>query len=374
MLPSPMKDRESRGFGADRMSGSSQRVLQVIGDFGSGGAGRAAQNFALALREDGVTSNCLAIRSPSVGPRSLDGDVALGIRPGLLGSAGGLARTRRFLCSFRPSLIHVHGPSSLVYVTAVLQTLRLRTRVWFTWHDSGSVEGARTRAFRWAVARCEQVFGSSSAVADRLSVALGGRSVEVLRNGIPMAPASGSVEDENPTVVWAARIVPDKDPLLLLRAAAALHAEGLAFKLVLAGGSSERYRWLHDEIQDFIQASGLSKTVSMPGWIEDPQSLWTDSAIGVQSSHTEGLSMTLLEQAMAGLAVVATEVGDTATVIEHEKTGLLFSPGDEPALTDALRRVVVDAALRSSLGAAARRRVVERFSLPELARQINSRL
>ena len=77
---------------------------------------------------------------------------------------------------------------------------------------------------------------------------------------------------------------------------------------------------------------------------------------------------------MAGLAVVATEVGDTATVIEHEKTGLLFSPGDEPALTDALRRVVVDAALRSSLGAAARRRVVERFSLPELARQINSRL
>lgn len=356
------------------MDDSRQRVLQVIGDFGSGGAGRAAENFAMALREAGIRSNCMATRSRSLGERSLDGDVAMGIRPGLLGSAAGLARTRRFLSSYRPSIIHVHGPSSLVYVIAVLQTVRHRPRVWFTWHDSGSVAGARTRAFRWAIARCERVFGSSASVSERLSSELGGRPVEVLRNGIPVARASCAVEDAVPTVAWAARIVPDKDPLSLLRAAASLRAEGLAFKLVLAGGSSERFKWLHDEIQDFIQAAGLSETVSMPGWITDTQPLWTTAAIGVQSSHTEGLSMTLLEQAMAGLAIVATDVGDTASVIEHEKTGLLFRPGDENALVDGLRRLVADSSLRSRLGAAARHRAIERFSLAELARQFKSRL
>lgn len=353
---------------------SHQKVLQVIGDFGSGGAGRAAQNFAFALCEDGIRSNCMAIRGRSVGPRSLNGDVAMGIRAGLLGSVAGLARTRRFLSSYRPSLIHVHGPSSLVYVIAVLQTLRSRSRVWFTWHDSGSVAGARTRAFRWAVSRCERLFGSSSAVADRLSDALGGRPVEVLRNGIPIAPASGSVEDAVPTVAWAARIVPDKDPLLLLRAAASLRSEGLVFRLVLAGGSSERFKWLHDEIREFIQASGLTETVSMPGWIADTQPLWTGAAIGVQSSHTEGLSMTLLEQSMAGLAIVATDVGDTSTVVEHEKTGLLFRPGDETALVDGLRRLVVDSSLRTRLGAAARCRAIDQFSLAQLAHQVKVRL
>jgi glycosyltransferase involved in cell wall biosynthesis len=356
------------------MTGASLRALQVIGDFGSGGAGRAAENFALALREAGGVSNCMALRGRSVGARSVEGDVALGIRPGPLGFATGLLKARRFLSAFEPTLVHVHGPGSLVYVIAALQGLRRRTQVWFTWHDSGSVKGARQRSFRWAIARCDRVFGSSSAVAARLSDELGGRSVEVLRNGIPIASASTNVQDAIPTLAWAARLVPDKDPLLLLRVAAALRAEGLAFKVVLAGGSSDRYTWLHDEIRGLVHASGLSDVVSLPGWIADTQTLWTSASIGVQTSQTEGLSMTLLEQAMAGLAIVATEVGDTATVIEDEETGLLLRPRDETALMNGLRRLITDASLRSRLGAAARRRAIDHFSLPELARQVHSRL
>jgi glycosyltransferase involved in cell wall biosynthesis len=356
------------------MSKASLRVLQVIGDFGSGGAGRAAENFAMALREGGSICNCMALRSPSVGPRSVDGDAGLGVQPGALGFATGLVRTRRFISNYGPSLVHVHGPGSLVYVIAAIQGLRHRPRVWFTWHDSGSVAGARRRSFRWAIARCERIFGSSSAVAARLSAELGGRPVEVLRNGIPLAAASDGVGNAVPTLAWAARLVPDKDPLLLLRAAAALRDEGLAFNLVLAGGSSDRYEWLHREIREFVHSSGLSEIVSTPGWIADTQSLWATAAIGVQTSQTEGLSMTLLEQAMAGLAIVATNVGDTATVIEHERTGFLCEPRDESALRHALGRLIKDVALRTRLGEAARHRAVDQFSLHELARQVYSRL
>jgi glycosyltransferase involved in cell wall biosynthesis len=73
---------------------------------------------------------------------------------------------------------------------------------------------------------------------------------------------------------------------------------------------------------------------------------------------------------MAGLAIVATDVGDTAVAIEHEKTGLLIPPKDEAALTTALRRLITDPALRQRLGAAAREKALAEFSLDAMARRV----
>ncbi len=355
------------------MSGAQTRVLQLIGDFEQGGDGRVARNLALALRQDGMDANCIALRSKALGERGHPADAAMGIGAGLLTNLRGGWRLRRLLLEDRPDLIHVHGPSSLVFLQAVVRTLPKRPRVWFTWHDSGSVHGARRRSVRWAVAGCERVFGSSTEVASRLSVALGGRSVEVFRNGIPPLPITTAAADEVPTIAWAARIDPVKNPMALVRAAGRLHREGLRFRLVMGGAAGARTAWLADEIREYVQAHGLADVVSLPGWMSQVESLWTGAAIGVQTSGSEGLSMTLLEQAMSGLAIVATDVGDTSTVIEHERTGLLIARDDESALTDAIRRLLCDAPLRLRLGAAARELAIREFGLAALTRQVRDR-
>ena len=79
--------------------------------------------------------------------------------------------------------------------------------------------------------------------------------------------------------------------------------------------------------------------------------------------------MTLLEQMMAGLAVVATDVGDTSVAVEHEKTGLLIPEGNEEALTDSLRRLIQNVALRRRLADAARQKAMRQFTLAAVARQ-----
>ena len=57
-----------------------------------------------------------------------------------------------------------------------------------------------------------------------------------------------------------------------------------------------------------------------------------------------------------GLAVIATAVGAHSEVIEPEESGLFVSPGDVPALADALAHVINDESLRERLGRGGRQR------------------
>jgi glycosyltransferase involved in cell wall biosynthesis len=76
--------------------------------------------------------------------------------------------------------------------------------------------------------------------------------------------------------------------------------------------------------------------------------------------------MVLLEAMATGLPVVATEVGSVSRVVENGGTGLLVPPGDQEALGGALARLVADAEARRRMGVAARRRVVEHFSVERM--------
>lgn len=82
----------------------------------------------------------------------------------------------------------------------------------------------------------------------------------------------------------------------------------------------------------------------------------------VSPSYTEGLPTTVLEAALLGRAVVATNVGGTAEIVSDERSALLYPPRDVGALTRALRRLLDDAALRAALGDAARQQAAARFS------------
>jgi glycosyltransferase involved in cell wall biosynthesis len=76
----------------------------------------------------------------------------------------------------------------------------------------------------------------------------------------------------------------------------------------------------------------------------------------------EGFPRTHLEAMSLGLPVVGTNIAGVAEQVVHGTTGLVVPPGNAEALADALARLVADADLRARMGAAGRRRVLERFS------------
>ncbi len=92
----------------------------------------------------------------------------------------------------------------------------------------------------------------------------------------------------------------------------------------------------------------------------------TPSTVVVLSSRTEGLPGVLREAALTGLPLVATDVGGVNLIVD-ESTGRLV-PADVTVeqLAAAITTVAADG---DRLGAAARRRVLERFTIEPIADQ-----
>jgi glycosyltransferase involved in cell wall biosynthesis len=71
------------------------------------------------------------------------------------------------------------------------------------------------------------------------------------------------------------------------------------------------------------------------------------------TSDYEGWGMVIIEAASAGLPIIMTDVGCAGELIIHEESGLVIPPRDVGALTDAMKRLIEDSALREKLSVGA---------------------
>jgi len=158
------------------------------------------------------------------------------------------------------------------------------------------------------------------------------------------------------------RLDPVKDHAGLLRAFAVLRNDQRAGELVIVGEGPCRA-----ELERHIQELGLSGHVHLLGLRQDVPVLLCGFDVFVLPSVAEGISNTLLEAMATGLPVVATRVGGNPELVEHGVTGALVSAGNPLVLAAALRCYLEDAGLREAHGTAARRRVLQHFTLEQMA-------
>ena len=113
-----------------------------------------------------------------------------------------------------------------------------------------------------------------------------------------------------------------------------------------------------------IVRRGLSANVTLLGRRTDIAALLAASDVGVLSSRHEGLPVGLLEYGAAGLAAVATDVGECGDVLEQGQAGFVVPPGDAEALAEALSALILSPELRRRFETRLRARV-QRLNGPQ---------
>jgi glycosyltransferase involved in cell wall biosynthesis len=105
--------------------------------------------------------------------------------------------------------------------------------------------------------------------------------------------------------------------------------------------------------------------VSMLGWRSDIETLLAASDALMLTSDNEGTPLSLIQAALAGLPVVATDVGSVKDVVVDRVTGLLCAPAaQEVAL--GISRLITEPSVARELGHQARLSAEVRFGVSRL--------
>jgi glycosyltransferase involved in cell wall biosynthesis len=157
-----------------------------------------------------------------------------------------------------------------------------------------------------------------------------------------------------------------KDQPTLIRAVGRLRRRGLAVRLELAGAGSRR-----SDLEALARSEGLAEAVKFlgdlaPEALREAMSGWDVLA---HSTHSEGLSMALLEGMMAGMPIVASDVPGVRQAVQNRRTGLLSPPRAREALTSEIAELLENPDLAARLGTAARAHAMEHFSMRRMTRE-----
>jgi glycosyltransferase involved in cell wall biosynthesis len=279
--------------------------------------------------------------------------------------AGSVIRLRRRLKALRPDVIHTHNEKA--HIRGALATLgwwRAPALV-HTRHGESRAAGWAALANRLAVWRSGFLI-SVSEQASALSRAEGAPShrVRVIRNGIDVIRQDGTINREpvRSRVVAVGRLTPVKDLPTLLRAARIVADANPSFRLDVVGDGPSRLA-----LERLRRELHLERQVTFHGARDDVRGVLSEAKLFVQSSLSEGISLTLLEAMAEGVPIVATHVGGNPEVVDHGVTGLLVAPASPEWLAAAMLTILENPRLAQRMSDAARTRAERCFDVRQMA-------
>jgi mannosyltransferase len=226
------------------------------------------------------------------------------------------------------------------------------------------------RFTRWLISRMDAIIATSDVSASYLK-----REAIVIPHGVdtdvyapPADRAAAFAESGLPgryAIGCFGRIRAQKGSDVFVDAMCQLLPRYPDFTAVMVGAIVPEQMGFANDLKQRIDAAGLTSRIVITGEleIEQVQRWYQRLTIYAFTSRNEGFGLTLIEAMAAGAALVASRAGAAELVVEDGVTGVLVPTGDAEALAAALEPLLRDAAAASAMGAQARRRVLEKFSL-----------
>jgi L-malate glycosyltransferase len=337
------------------------RIVHTVSSLRGGGMEHFVIRLAQALRARGHDATVVAI---TPGPL-LEIAREKGVPTTVLRGATRAQRVSHAAAHFavaRPALVHCHNPTSLHY--AAIAKVAGLSRLVFTDHAQTKGIIRAGSSLEWHLV---DAYASVSAETAAHAGDIGYHGLaEVVHNGIDPTPARRPRAEvraelglgDRPTGINVASFFPVKAQDVLVRAAAALKARGVALAMVYVGEGSERAR-----VEALAAELGLGPgDHRFLGFRNDVADLLAASDFFVLPSRAEGLPISLLEAMSHRLPVVCTRVGGNPELVSEGIHGALVPVDNPAALAAAMERLATDPALRRRQGEAGAARVEDEFS------------
>jgi glycosyltransferase involved in cell wall biosynthesis len=163
------------------------------------------------------------------------------------------------------------------------------------------------------------------------------------------------------------RIVSLKGHAILLQAVSELVHAGAAVRLTIVGDGPRK-----NDLTGYARTLGLTDEVEWTGTLaqEELPLLYAEADVFCLPSFAEGVPTVLMEAMLTETPVVTTTIAGVPELVEDGVSGVLVPPGRAEAIAAAVAHLMGDAALRSRMGAAGRRKVELEFDCRISARQL----
>src|SRR3984893_14961391 len=342
---------------------------------------------------------------PDVGLPNLSADNLQLIVPNLHRRYSGVTATNRMVAPklakmFGAAWLGPHAPDGIARIgfAELLKLWRHRTPlIWHARRNDEMIAGLLLRSLGWPLKlvftsaaqrhhtwlTCWLIRKMDAIIApSALSAAFLKRDADIVMHGVdtdryapPADRAAAFAESGLPgryAVGCCGRVRAQKGSDVFVDAMCRLLPRYPDFTAVVVGAIvPEQQSFAHD-LKKRIEAAGLQARIVITGEleIEEVQRWYQRLTIYAFTSRNEGFGLTLIEAMAVGAALVASRAGAAELVVEDGATGVLTPPGDADALVAALEPLMRDPAAADAMGARARQRVLEQFSLDAEADRI----
>ncbi|MDR3538260.1 MAG: glycosyltransferase family 4 protein [Acetobacteraceae bacterium] len=247
-------------------------------------------------------------------------------------------------------LLHLHAAQIIAFHQSLPRPGRALLRGMFRSADHVVVLGELWR--RWVI--------------DTFDVAP--QAISVVNNGVPATPLPRvpRTDGEPFRLLFLGNLLERKGIADLLHALAMPTARDADLHLTVAGGGAvDTYKALADEL-------GIGARVEFTGWLDQAAArrCVTKADALVLPAYDEGLPLVILEAMATGVPVVCTPVGAIPEVFTNRDSALFVTPGDRPALAEALIELSRDPALQAQLSSAGLGLYHRQFTMTAFAERI----
>lgn len=270
----------------------------------------------------------------------------------------------------------VHSNSAVIGIgSRVAEHLRM-PHVWHIrelpfLHYGFSVDGG-VRRYAEAIRKADAIIALSQAVVDDMrTFAPPPERVAVIPNGVLSEQhmkermQAGTTRWKDPVTfnfLLAGLFHPAKGQEEAVRAFAAVHARAPRTALYLAGDGRV------DAVRATVEQLGIASAVHFLGFIQDLAPVLERTHVLLQCSRHEALGRVVIEAKAAGVPVIGHASGATPELIEHGRTGLLYSTTEE--LETGMATLVGDPDSARRLGEAGRDQVAGRFTIEAMVEAV----